>query len=69
MANNCIENCQKNDLIVNLKARNVGRFKAGADLSGKVNLMNVEVTEQHTEEVQEVEIRLHLSSETCASVK
>ncbi|MFO0495262.1 MAG: hypothetical protein ACK50Y_06995 [Flavobacteriia bacterium] len=69
MANNCIEKCQKNDLIVNLKARNVGRFKAGAELSGKVNLMNVEVTEHHTEELQEVEIRLHLSSEACASVE
>lgn len=62
---NCAESCQKNDLIVNVKTRNIGRFKAGAELSGKVNIMNVEVNEEIGEDFQDLEIRLHLSSELC----
>jgi hypothetical protein len=50
-----------------VKARNIGRFKAGAELSGKVNIMNVEVNEEITDSVQELEVRLHLSSEVCSS--
>jgi hypothetical protein len=63
---NCKESCQKSDLIVNVKARNVGRFKAGAELSGKVNIMNVEVIEEIGDNHQDLHIKLHLSSEACA---
>jgi hypothetical protein len=62
----CAEVCQKSDLIVNVKARNVGRFKAGAELSGKVNIMNVEVIEEIGDNHQDLHIKLHLSSEACA---
>ena len=31
-----MENCIKNDLILNVKQKNISRFKAGAELSGKV---------------------------------
>ena len=40
-----MENCIKNDLILNVKQKNVTRFKAGAELSGKVNIMDVTVNE------------------------
>ena len=63
---NCKEGCQKSDLIVNVKARNVGRFKAGAELSGKVNIMNVEVIEEIGDNHQDLQIKLHLSSEACS---
>ena len=66
---NCAESCKKNDLIVNVKARNIGRFKAGAELSGKVNIMNVEVNEEIGGDFQDLEIRLHLSSEVCAEAE
>ena len=66
---NRAKSCKKNDLIVNVKARNIGRFKAGAELSGKVNIMNVEVNEEIGEDFQDLEIRLHLSSEVCAEAE
>ena len=66
---NCAESFKKNDLIVNVKARNIGRFKAGAELSGKVNIMNVEVNEEIGGDFQDLEIRLHLSSEVCAEAE
>ena len=67
--NNCAESCKKSDLIVNVKARNIGRFKAGAELSGKVNIMNVEVNEEIGDDFQDLEIRLHLSTEVCADAE
>jgi hypothetical protein len=59
--------CNKSDLLLIVKRKNVGRFKPGAELSGKVNIMNVEVNEEITDSVQELEVRLHLSSEVCSS--
>ena len=67
--NKCTESCKKSDLIVNVKARNIGRFKAGAELSGKVNIMNVEVNEEIGDDFQDLEIRLHLSTEVCADAE
>ena len=62
-------NCKKDDLLLIVKRRNISRFKAGAELSGKVNIMNVEVNEEIGEDFQEMEIRLHLSSEACAKAE
>lgn len=61
-----IRNCQTSDLILHVKARNIRRFKPGAELSGKVNLMNVDFTEEIGEDFQQVEVRLHLSAEVCS---
>lgn len=63
---NCNEKCQNNDLIVNVKATRP-RFKAGAELSGKVNIMDVVVNEEIGENFQEIEIKLRLTTETCVS--
>lgn len=63
---NCNEKCQNNDLIVNVKVTRP-RFKAGAELSGKVNIMDVVVNEEIGENFQEIEIKLRLTTETCVS--
>lgn len=66
---NVLENCQKRDLIIQLKARSIGRFKAGAELSGKVNLMNVVVNEELGDDFQDLEVHLHLTSEVCVPIE
>lgn len=63
---NCTNKCQKSDLIINVTKKNVTRFKAGAELSGKVNIMNVVFNEEIGENFEQLEIKLHLSSEACA---
>lgn len=63
---NCTDKCKKSDLIINVTKRDVRRFKAGAELSGKVNIMNVEFNEEIGENFEQLEIKLHLSSEMCA---
>lgn len=63
---NCTNKCQKSDLIINVTKKDVRRFKAGAELSGKVNIMNVVFNEEIGENFEQLEIKLHLSSEACA---
>jgi hypothetical protein len=63
---NCTTKCQKSDLIINVTKKNSPRFKAGAELSGKVNIMNVVFNEEIGENFEQLEIKLHLSSEACA---
>jgi hypothetical protein len=63
---NCTEKCKKSDLIINVTKKNVRRFKAGAELSGNVNIMNVVFNEEIGENFEQLEIKLHLSSEICA---
>jgi hypothetical protein len=63
---NCTNKCKKSDLIINVRKRDVRRFKAGAELSGNVNIMNVEFNEEIGDNFEQLEIKLHLSSEACA---
>ncbi len=59
--------CTNSDLILNVTTkRDVTRFKAGAELSGKVNKMDVTVDEDITDEAQEWKITLVLKSERCS---
>lgn len=59
--------CTSSDLILNVKTkRDVTRCKAGAELSGKVNKMDVTVDEDITDEAQEWKITLVLTSERCS---
>jgi hypothetical protein len=58
--------CTSSDLILNVKTkRDVTRFKAGAELSGKVK-RDVTVDEDITDEAQEWKITLVLTSERCS---
>lgn len=62
-----MEKCKKSDLIVEVKTRRRPRFKAGSELSGKVNLVAIDFNEEIDETSEMVELKLHLSSEACAS--
>lgn len=59
--------CTTNDLEVQVKASAPRRFKAGAELSGKVNRISVEVNEDQTEEMETIEVKLVLSRESCVA--
>ena len=60
-----MENCIKNDLILNIKKKDVRRFKAGAELSGKVNIMDVSVFEDATDTHDILEVSLVLTNKQC----
>ena len=57
--------CTTDELEVQVKATSKARFKAGAELSGKVNRISVEVNEDLTEEMESIEVKLVLSRESC----
>ena len=60
-----MENCIKNDLILNVKKKDIRRFKAGAELSGKVNIMDVSVFEDETDTQEILEVSLVLTNKQC----
>jgi hypothetical protein len=63
-----MENCSKNDLILNVRKKSV-RFKAGAELSSSVNLMDVSVTEDATDTHDILEVALVLTNKQCEKAK
>jgi len=63
-----MENCSKNDLILNVRKKSV-RFKAGAELSSSVNLMDVSVTEDATDTHDILEVALVLTNKQCEQIK
>ena len=63
-----MENCSKNDLILNVRKKSV-RFKAGAELSSSVNLMDVSVTEDTTDTHDILEVALVLTNKQCEQIK
>lgn len=60
--------CTKSDLTVQLKASRKPRFKAGSDLSSRVNLVAIDFNEEIDETSENVELEIRLSSETCSPV-
>lgn len=60
------DNCSKSDLIVQVKSRRKPRFKAGSDLSSKVNLVAVDFNEELTEDTELMEVKITLTSEACS---
>ena len=63
-----MENCSKNDLILNVRKKSV-RFKAGAELSSSVNLMDVSVTEDASDTHDILEVALVLTNKQCEQNK
>lgn len=57
--------CKNNQLELTIRTKRV-RFKAGADLSGKVNRVVVDMTENEQNGHHITEIRIHLITENCA---
>jgi hypothetical protein len=60
-----MENCTKNDLILNVKKKDIRRFKPGAELSGKVNIMDVSVFEDASDTHDILEVTLVLTNKQC----
>jgi len=56
--------CTNSNLILNVKKKTV-RFKAGADLSSSVNLMDVNVFEDKDDKFETLEVQIKLTSERC----
>lgn len=56
--------CASRDLILNLKSR-TPKFKAGADLSKSVNLVDLDWNETIEGESAVLDLKLHLRSEGC----
>ena len=56
--------CTNSNLILNVKKKIV-RFKAGADLSSSVNLMDVNVFEDKDDKFETLEVQIKLTSERC----
>ena len=56
--------CTNSNLILNVKKKTV-RFKAGADLSSSVNLMDVNVFEDKDDKFETLEVQIKLTSEKC----
>lgn len=59
--------CSKSDLIVQVKSHKRPRFKAGSELSSKVNRLMIESSEEITEDSEMIEVKITLSSEACSS--
>lgn len=59
------EKCTKSNLEVSVRSMRKPRFKAGADLSSKVNRIAVDFNEELTDEHELVEITLVLSNTQC----
>ena len=57
--------CKSSDLVVNVKTNRTVLFKAGSDLSSKVNRVGVDVVEEINEDREVFEISLKISSESC----
>ena len=59
------ERCKKSDLVVNVRSSRRPRFKAGSELSGKVNMVEVDFNEEANETSELVGLKIKLTSEAC----
>ncbi len=57
--------CFNEDLNIEVKATRRPRFKAGAELSGKVNRISIDVDQDETGDAEKIAIKLIISSEVC----
>lgn len=58
------KDCTSRDLILNVKSRRP-KFKAGADLSKSVNLVDLDYNSEVHDNFELMELKLHLRSEDC----
>lgn len=63
------QTCFNEDLNIEVKATKRPRFKAGAELSGKVNRISIDVDQDETGEAEKIAIKLTISSEVCEKLK
>lgn len=60
--------CKLQDLIVQIRTKNKVKFKAGADLSGNVNIANIEVNEEHSDESHLISFQIELKKQWCTRI-
>jgi hypothetical protein len=60
--------CTNNDFLLNVKTKKNIRFKAGADVSSSVNIMDVSLDEDVTDTHEFLGISIRLGSKTCPKV-
>ncbi len=60
--------CTNNDFLLNVKTKKNIRFKAGAELSSSVNIMDVSLDEDVTETHEFLGISIRLGSKACPKV-
>lgn len=63
--NTSTQTCYNEDLNIEVKATKKPRFKAGAELSGKVNKISIDVDKDQTNDSESIGIKLTISSEVC----
>lgn len=66
---NLTKTCFNEDLNIEVKATRRPRFKAGAELSGKVNRISIDVDQDETGDAEKIAIKLIISSEVCEKSK
>lgn len=60
MENNCEQNSFDNDMVIRVKAKKCQRYKAGPQLSHKVQSIDVEVNEDYTGECESIELNIQI---------
>jgi hypothetical protein len=63
------QTCFNDDLNIEVKATRRPRFKAGAELSGKVNRISIDVDQDESIDADKIAIKLVISSEVCEKSK
>jgi hypothetical protein len=63
------QNCQNSNLEIEVKAVKRPRFKAGAELSGKVNKIHIDVNQHEMEDAEAIELKLVFFNEVCEKTK
>lgn len=63
------QTCVNEDLDIQVKATRRPRFKAGSELSGKVNRISIDVDQDETADAEKIAIKLIISSEVCEKTK
>lgn len=66
MEENAKNKCVSSDLVLNVKSK-TPKFKAGADLSKSVNLVDLDYNSGVHGDSEVFELKLHLRSEDCGT--
>jgi hypothetical protein len=61
-----VKNCANGELILNVKSKRP-RFKAGAELSTHVNLVDVTFNQEHQGDFLMTDLKLHLQMQECTA--
>jgi hypothetical protein len=61
-----LKNCVTGELMLNVKSK-TPRFKAGAELSNKVNLVDVTFNQEHQGDLLISDLKLHLQMQECTA--